>query len=316
RPSGVKRMFPFQPPDARRTSRDIPTVEQPFVQCSFLGSETISLPWENNLTKKRYELLRKIEHANPEIEEFVAQDKQKGIQVRLLRIHYFGQRSSYLKTFLMEVRTLCRKSHPNLRTVYDVGMADLTHYITSESIPGTPLRNYLAQKGKVEIDEALRLFKQCASVLAELQRDGLVYHFCGLDSLFVTQEGVLKMDFAVPRFFRPNVHGDSISLEYQAMRTPQFKEDEFTNPREDVYALGILFFKLIVGKFPHEVLDINSSDQLSQLKMGGRLPAISNYVSTIPAEWDQFYFNCINTDPSSGYQKVPDIIEYINLLSR
>ena len=69
-----------------------------------------------------------------------------------------------LERLKREARTASALNHPNIMTIHEIGEVDSTHYIATEFIEGTTLRERMS-KGPIPPDEALDIATQVASAL-------------------------------------------------------------------------------------------------------------------------------------------------------
>src|SRR6516164_1993500 len=73
-----------------------------------------------------------------------------------------------LRRFEQEARAVAALNHPNIVSVYDVGVADRVHYIVTELIEGETLRQRISPQG-IPTRKAIELAVQLANGLAAAQ---------------------------------------------------------------------------------------------------------------------------------------------------
>jgi eukaryotic-like serine/threonine-protein kinase len=73
-----------------------------------------------------------------------------------------------------EARTASALNHPNIMTIHEVGEADSTHYIATEFIEGTTLRERMT-KGPIPPNAAVDIAIQVASALCVAHGAGIVH---------------------------------------------------------------------------------------------------------------------------------------------
>src|SRR5262245_20620706 len=107
-----------------------------------------------------------------------------------------------LERFEQEARTAGALSHPNLLTVYDIGVHDAGPYIVFELLQGATLRQFL-DKGPPPLRKALDYGVQIAHGLAAAHQKGIVHRDLKPDNLFVTHDGRVKiLDFGLAKLRR------------------------------------------------------------------------------------------------------------------
>ena len=75
---------------------------------------------------------------------------------------------------LREARALAKLDHPNVVTIFDVGILDRQVYIAMEFVSGTTLRAWLHHRTR-SVDEILGVFVQAGRGLAAAHAAGLVH---------------------------------------------------------------------------------------------------------------------------------------------
>ena len=77
-----------------------------------------------------------------------------------------------LRRFEQEARAVAALNHPNIVSVFDVGVADKVHYIVTELIEGETLRQRIPPQG-VPTRKAVELAVQLANGLAAAHDQGI-----------------------------------------------------------------------------------------------------------------------------------------------
>ena len=107
-----------------------------------------------------------------------------------------------LRRFEQEARTAGKLNHPNIVTVYDVGVHDGAPYIVTELLEGEELREQLKQ-GPLAQRRALGYARQIADGLAAAHAKGIVHRDLKPENIFVTVDGRVKiLDFGLAKVER------------------------------------------------------------------------------------------------------------------
>src|SRR5438477_1823546 len=118
--------------------------------------------------------------------------------LKLLPLRFTGD-AERLKRFEQEARAVVGLNHPNILTVYEIGVDHSIHYIASELIEGETLRDRLA-RGPMQLSEALNVAIQVASALAAAHQAGIVHRDIKPENIMLRPDGYVKvLDFGIAK---------------------------------------------------------------------------------------------------------------------
>lgn len=157
-----------------------------------------------------------------------------------------------LVRFQREASAASSLSHPNVVDIYDVGEYEGMHYIVMEFIRGRTLKELIAQRGALDVDEAIGVMKQLVSAINHAHEHKIIHRDIKPQNVLVKDDGTIKItDFgiavangSVQLTYNNTVMG---SAHYLAPETTQGKEP---NEQVDIYSLGIVFYELLTGHVP------------------------------------------------------------------
>jgi serine/threonine protein kinase len=144
----------------------------------------------------RYEIRSKIGEGGMG-EVYLARDTQLGrdVAIKVLPSTYSQDRER-LHRFEQEACAASALNHPNILSIYDVGMHDGSPYVFSELLEGQTLRHRIGgtrMSPRKIVDCAL----QIARGLAAAHDKGIVHRDLKPDNVFITNDGRVKiLDFA------------------------------------------------------------------------------------------------------------------------
>ncbi len=164
---------------------------------------------------------------------------------------------------LREVQILSQLRHPNIVTLYNVGVFDNIYpYFVTEFIQGGTLRDLMDREGPQPPARTLGILAQLSSALEELHRLGGVHRQ-------LTPENILLEELVGSRQELVKVSGfslagapnhDESSLRLETLASPRYATPEQVlgadlTEASDLYACGVLFFELLTGRLPYEHTD-------------------------------------------------------------
>ena len=78
------------------------------------------------------------------------------VAVKVLRSQFAGD-EDFVKRFRREAQAAASLSHPNIVSIYDIGIEEDVHFIVMEYIAGSNLKEYIKRHAPLPIDEAVEL---------------------------------------------------------------------------------------------------------------------------------------------------------------
>lgn len=262
----------------------------------------------------RYEIKRILAQGGMGI-VYEAEDKALARPVALKVIHGIAATPEAHQQFLLEARAIARLSHPNVVTIFDIGLLDTKHYITMELVNGKSLQGRIdnEQASGYPLKDALRIFVDMAKGLQAAHETGIVHRDIKPANVLVSdREQVKLVDFGLAKLGAPpgsEDGSDAGRTVFKMSGTPGYMapeqiDGEESLPRSDIYALGITFFALLVGKPPHLLAGKTKPRQILAFQMGGALPSLRDHRSDVPPAIDEIFKYCTMLDAEERYQSV------------
>jgi eukaryotic-like serine/threonine-protein kinase len=154
---------------------------------------------------------------------------------------------------LREGRSIARVRHPNVVAVHGVEYHDGRVGLVSDFIKGKTLTVLLAQQGPFSAREAALIgIDICKAVIAV--HSARLLHRDIKTSNVMREEGgrILLMDFGLSSEAteESRIQGTPVYM------APELLAGEQATPSSDIYALGVLMFHLVTGRYPVEGADI------------------------------------------------------------
>ncbi len=101
---------------------------------------------------------------------------------------------------MREARNAARLHHPGAISVFDVVVEDDRPWLVMEHLPSRSLSALLAERGRVEPDEAARIGGQVAAALAAAHAAGIVHRDVKPSNVLIGHDGTVKLtDFGISR---------------------------------------------------------------------------------------------------------------------
>ena len=224
-------------------------------------------------------------------------------------------------------------THPNVVRIHDLGEVGGIKYITMPYIQGTDLADVLARKGPLPVKDALPIVRQIAAGLRAAHDAGVVHRDLKPANIMIDGGGhALITDFGIARGSstaadapavagRPalrrtagpedHTHAGTVvgSIEYMA---PEQARAEQVDQRADIYAFGLILYRMLVGRR----WAAGATDLLSDLtiRMTTEPERLRKIDETIPEAVDALVSRCVQPDPAARFQTTAELVAALNRL--
>lgn len=159
--------------------------------------------------------------------------------------------------FVREVELTARLNHPHIAHVYDSGLERGAHYFVMQLVRGVPLDQYVS-KEKLSQNEIVRLIATVCQAVDYAHQRGIIHRDLKPSNILVDHEGqphIMDFGLASSEDDAPvGLHltqGILGTIAYMSPEQANGEHDRVTT-RSDVYALGVILYKLVTGQMPHD----------------------------------------------------------------
>src|ERR1043166_4617958 len=269
-------------------------------------------------------------------EVFLAQDTKldRKVAVKLLN-EQFSKDEEKLARFVREAKAASALNHPNILTVYEIGEADGSstvregvHFIATEFIDGTTLRQHLAQKERLPLNSILRIGVQVSEALSAAHQAGIIHRDIKPENIMIRRDGYAKvLDFGLAKLSEPAaVAGGPQTGPEDATRinvntnpgvvmgtvnymSPEQARGNPTDARTDIWSLGVVLYEMLARQVPFAG-DTASHTIVSILEKEPH--ALEN----VPAELQRIVRKALTKDVDMRYQSARDLLIDLKNLHR
>ncbi len=206
-----------------------------------------------------------------------------------------------LNRFRSEARAMAKLNHPNIISIYDFGEVMGLCYFIMELVEGYNVHELISQN-LMTPEKALHIMPQVCEALAYAHGKGIIHGDIKPSNIVLHSDGTVKLlDFGLARLMDQSQHEDA---EWTPMGTPEYAAPELyergsqSDHRSDIYALGIVFYEMLVGKIPQ-----------------GSFPLPSTLVR-LDARVDEIVIRCLRPTPAErfgGTLEIKQLLEDIRM---
>lgn len=215
----------------------------------------------------------------------------------------------YREFFQREAEVIAALEHPCIVPVYDFGWHGKQPYIIMRYMAGGSLQDRL-KVSELKLTEMAHIFKRVSEALDAAHTKNIIHRdvkpsnilFDSTGEAFLSDFGIAKSQTITDK------EGEWL------VGTPGYMSPEqiLGNPvdgRSDIYALGVVLYRLLTGSMPF------SSDSLTSLinaHVDLPIPDVREVKANIPAVWQEVVAKAMAKDPKDRYKTAGDFARDVN----
>ena len=202
----------------------------------------------------KYEILKEIGHGGMST-VYLAMDKRLNKQWAVKEIRKKGSGKNdeiVVNSLLAEANLMKRLDHPALPRIVDIIDNGITIYVVMDYIEGESLDKILNEYGAQPEDRVIEWAKQLCDALSYLhsQKPPIIYRDMKPANVMLKPEGNIKIiDFGIAREYKEQNLSDTTVLGTKGYAPPEQYSGQ-TDPRSDIFALGMTMHHLLTGIDP------------------------------------------------------------------
>ena len=244
---------------------------------------------------------------------------------------YTDEEDERLQHRLEKARRAARLHSKHITRIVDIGVTeDGMPFIATERPAGSTLEVELAERGRLDVEEATRWIMQACEGLAEAHAMGLVHGALKPHSVFLAEPKKLKrgrheprlpiddeqdlrvdarvlqvreLDASCPLDALGDQHASRAYFGSPAYLAPeQIQDATAVDARTDIWALGVLLYEMIAGSLPFE------ADTVSGVLVAVVYDAPA-LLTDAPYALTRIVHRCLEKDPADRPQDVRELAE-------
>jgi serine/threonine-protein kinase len=238
------------------------------------------------------------------------------VAVKIMHPH-LAQDEDFVGRFIREAKAAASLSHPNIVAVQDQGWNQSgvpAVFIVMELVEGHTLRDYIYERGKLTVDDALSFIEPVLSALAAAHNVGIIHRDIKPENILISKEGRVKIaDFGLAR---GNMLGTTMTAESSVILgsvsylSPEQVQRGVADSRSDVYAAAIVIFEMITGEKPFAG---DNPIQIAYMHVNEKIPLLSSKVKGVPEALESLVARATSTNPD---ERPRDAGEFLTELER
>jgi eukaryotic-like serine/threonine-protein kinase len=270
---------------------------------------------------------------------FLARDLRLGRRVAIKFLQ--SDQPELTQRFLVEARTTARCQHDNIVVIYEVGEHNAAPYIVLEFLNGKPLTHLTENAQRVPYARAVEIMLPILRALQCAHEHGIVHRDLKPDNIFITESGTVKvLDFGIAKVLQQSAAGQ-VETPGGPVRMPSPLEIatgtntsltrvgtimgtlKYMSPEQwgigpeidhltDIWACGVLLYRMIAGRHPLHPLDGNQLVATAMLEVA--MPSLREAAPTdVPRELIHVVDRCLQKPKDQRWQSAAELLAALEL---
>lgn len=158
----------------------------------------------------------------------------------------------HTKRFLREVQLTRKVTHPNIVRTFDVGTYKDRFFFTMEFAEGITLKDKI-EGSPLDAQTTVQIIREICRGLAAIHEADIIHRDLKPGNVIITSQGAVKItDFGVARPGLSELTAYNEVVGSVAYMAPEIWSGKNVSPATDIYALGILTYRMITGVLPFD----------------------------------------------------------------
>lgn len=195
-------------------------------------------------------------------------DLKRSVAIKVLKMTAFDAEIDRDR-FVREARLLSKLSHPNIVSIFATDLTeDQDPFVAMEFLNGKSLGSFVAEKGKLDADTVLEIFRQICEGLSYVHKNNIVHRDLSPSNIYILEDDkqnlrVKLIDFGLAKCLISGsaklTHTGCI-LGNPAYVSPETIAAKAVDQRSDIYSLGCVMYFAFSGSLP-----VYSNDAVAML---------------------------------------------------
>jgi serine/threonine protein kinase len=283
----------------------------------------------------QYELIRELGRGGMGA-VYLARDTRLGRRVAIKFLH--SDQPETTVRFILEARATARCNHENIVVIHEVGEHQGHPFMVLEYLQGAPLGQQMQPGRRVPAGRAIELMAPVVRALACAHEHNIVHRDLKPDNIFVTDGGAIKvLDFGIAKLVQeqalpgrsshspihedacvdPDDAGPELTRRGALVGTlPYMSPEQWlgtgVDHRTDIWAVGIILYKMVAGKHP---LDPLHGRQLVVTGLLDRpMPGVRDGCPDLPDELAAAIDHCLVKDRAARMPSARQLLDALEPL--
>ena len=237
---------------------------------------------------------------------------RRTVAIKVLRRGF--RHPEILKRFEREAEVLGRLQHPGIAQVFSFSPGDraVPAHLVMELVTGPPITEYV-QAHALDRSARIRLMIDVCHAVQHAHERGIVHRDLKPANVLVSDAGVPKvLDFGIARATGLDVQSSIRTAHGQFLGTLAYMSPERlrgstteVDGRSDVYALGVMLYRLLAGRLPFDVSGLPLADAAQRI-LHTEVAPLGAIDAALRGSIEQVVQRAMASDPGQRHQTAAD----------
>lgn len=218
---------------------------------------------------------------------------------------------SFLRKLFIEAEAAGQLIHPNIVTIFDVGIEEPYYFVAMEYIDGRNLKFHCHRDRALALADALDVTIRVCHGLDYAHQRGIIHRDVKSTNILLGKRGEIKIaDFGLAYIL------DIKESQTEYAGTPSYMAPEVVQrktptARSDIFSLGVVLYELLTGEKPFKGNDL---DKLSEAIVSKPHPPITSHNADIPPSLSALVDRALNKEPEKRFQDTMELARSLDFV--
>ena len=209
--------------------------------------------------------------------------------------------------FKREAQSAGSLSHPNIVTIYDVGVHENKTFIAMEYVEGKTLRE-LINSDELTIERITDISVQICEGLNQAHSKGITHRDIKPENILIDEKGKVKIvDFGLAKIKNVSrgITKDGVTVGTIKYMSPEQIRNQKVDHRSDIWSFGVILYEMITGRYPFK----GEHDASLFYTIINQAPEpLARYKSDVSEGFQRIIDKSLDKDSETRYQHIDELL--------
>ena len=222
-----------------------------------------------------------------------------------------GASDEFRERFRNEMRAVGKLTHPNIVSVFDAGEKEGCPYFVMEYVEGKELKHLIDANVPFTLEQSLFIIKGVLRGLSCVHSNGITHRDLKPANIFIADhDGTAKIaDFGIAKLDNSEMTQIGTIIGSPKYMSPEQCIGEPVDARTDIFAIGIIFYELLTGKY---CFNSETTSAITQKIINVDPEPPSRLNSSIPRHLDRVIKKALSKRAGDRFQTALEFLDAID----